>query len=110
MNSFNHYAYGAIGAWMVRTVAGLELDPEEPGYQHIIFRPRPGGSITWAQAELETNHGKASIGWELNGGSLDLKLVVPAGARATLSPPPGFASPVSQFAPGTHQLTLTKAA
>jgi len=110
MNSFNHYAYGAIGAWMYRTVAGLELDPEDPGYHHILFRPRPGGSITWAEAELRTPHGKASIRWELKGGSLDLKMVVPAGATATLSPPPGFTSPVSQFAPGTHQLALTKIA
>ena len=42
MNSFNHYAYGAIGEWMYRVVAGLELDPREPGYKHVLAQPRPG--------------------------------------------------------------------
>ena len=109
MNSFNHYAYGAIGAWMYRTVAGLELDPEEPGYQHIIFRPRPGGSITWAEAELKTPQGKVSIHWEFKGEALDLKLVVPDNARATLSPPPGFVATATEFTAGTHQVVLIRA-
>jgi alpha-L-rhamnosidase len=61
MNSYNHYAYGAVGAWMVRSVAGLDLDPEEPGYRHIILRPRPGGTLAWAQASLITPLGMASI-------------------------------------------------
>ena len=61
MNSFNHYAYGAVGAWMYRTVAGLELDPAQPGYQHVIFRPRPGGSLTWAKARLTTPQGETAI-------------------------------------------------
>ena len=110
MNSFNHYAYGAIGAWMYRTVAGLELDPEEPGYRHIFFRPRPGGSITWAEAGLETRHGKTSIKWELQGDSLELMTVVPAGCKATLLPPPGFAAPQTEFPPGTYQVTLSRGA
>jgi len=63
MNSFNHYAYGAVGAWMVRTVAGLELDPEAPGYRHVIFRPRPGGTIRSARAGLDVAGG----GWRSPG-------------------------------------------
>ncbi len=45
MNSFNHYAYGAIGEWMYRVVAGLELDPREPGYRHVLAQPQPGGRL-----------------------------------------------------------------
>ena len=41
MNSFNHYAYGSIGAWLYSVVAGIELDPARPGYKHIILRPNP---------------------------------------------------------------------
>ncbi len=33
MNSFNHYAYGAIGAWMYTTVAGIDIDATKPGYK-----------------------------------------------------------------------------
>jgi alpha-L-rhamnosidase len=107
MNSYNHYAYGAVGAWMVRSVAGLELDAAEPGYRHIIFRPRPGGSITWAQADLETLHGRTRIHWALGKVGLKLDLLVPKGARATLQPPSGF-GPALKLGPGRHRMTLKK--
>ena len=48
MNSFNHYAYGSIGAWLYNTVAGIEIDPAQPGYKHIVLRPQPGGGLTHA--------------------------------------------------------------
>lgn len=108
MNSFNHYAYGAVGAWMYRTVAGLELDPEEPGYDHIFFRPRPGGSITWAEAKLKTKNGLAAIHWKLKGGKLELKLTVPKGSRATFLPPEGYTSTTKKLGPGTHTVTATR--
>jgi alpha-L-rhamnosidase len=108
MNSFNHYAYGAVGAWMYRTVAGLELDPLEPGYSHLIFRPRPGGAITWAEAKLETAYGAAGIRWDLNGDELQLQLTVPAGARATFQPPSGYAAGETTFSEGTHHFVLRR--
>jgi len=108
MNSYNHYAYGAVGAWMVATVAGLDLDPEAPGYRHIIFRPRPGGSLTWAEAELETPHGKTAIRWEKTKAGLKLDLTVPSGTRATLRPPEGYGK-IQALRPGWHRLTLKHA-
>jgi alpha-L-rhamnosidase len=108
MNSYNHYAYGAVGAWMVRSVAGLDLDPAEPGYRHLRFRPRPGGSITWAEAKLETAHGAAAIRWELNGAELKLELTVPEGCRASLEAPEGYAASEKKFGPGRHALLLAK--
>lgn len=90
MNSFNHYAYGAVGAWMVRSMAGLDLDSCEPGYKHIIFRPQPGGSITWAEAALATPLGQTAIRWDLSADELRLRVEVPKEARATLVPPSGY--------------------
>ena len=40
MNSFNHYAYGAVGDWLYRVAAGIDTDPDMPGYKHILIRPR----------------------------------------------------------------------
>lgn len=108
MNSFNHYAYGAVGAWMVRSAAGLELDPSEPGYRHIVFRPRPGGSLTWAEAELETPFGKAGIRWDLQNSALAMKITVPAGTRATFSAPEGYGDAEKSFDSGTHQFSLAR--
>ena len=109
MNSFNHYAYGAVGAWMYRTVAGIDLDPAEPGYRHIIFRPRPGGSITWAEASLKTASGLVSIRWEIKGAQLHLDLTVPEGSRATLSLPDGYSTQgPAELGAGRHSILAHK--
>lgn len=108
MNSFNHYAYGAVGAWMYRTVAGLDTDPSAPGYARIVFRPRPGGSLTHAEARLKTPRGETGIRWSLEDNLLSLELTVPEGAEATLSPPPEYSAAITKFGPGLHLLRLTK--
>jgi len=109
MNSFNHYAYGAVGAWMYRTVAGLELDPADPGYHHVIFRPRPGGTITWAEASLKTKRGLASIHWELKAGELCIDVTVPEGSRGTLSLPDGYKAQFpDSLPPGAHSIIARK--
>ena len=83
MNSFNHYAYGAIGDWMVRVVAGLDLDAAMPGYKHIVIHPEPGGGLSSARAELMTQYGIAVSAWKLEGGQLKLDVRVPPNTRAT---------------------------
>lgn len=105
MNSYNHYAYGAVGAWMYRSVAGIELDSSQPGYEHILFRPRPGGSLTWAEASLDTPHGTTAIHWEKTETGLQIELTVPQGTRATLQPPAGYGAE-QKLEPGRHSLTL----
>jgi alpha-L-rhamnosidase len=87
MNSFNHYAYGAIGQWMVERIAGLAPDPAYPGYKHFFIRPQPGGPLEWARAELETPYGKASSGWKKENGILTLEITVPPNASATVEFP-----------------------
>jgi alpha-L-rhamnosidase len=84
MNSFNHYAYGAVGDWMYRVVAGLDGDPAEPGYRHIIVKPQPGGGLTYATASLVTPYGEAASGWKLDGDRLTVTARVPANTRATV--------------------------
>jgi len=49
MNSFNHWAFGAVGEWIYRTVLGINPDEAQPGYKHFEIRPRPGGDVTWAK-------------------------------------------------------------
>lgn len=84
MNSFNHYAYGAVGNWMYRVVAGLNGDPAQPGYKHIIVRPQPGGGLTYATASLATPYGVAASGWRVDRGRLRVTVRVPANTRATV--------------------------
>ncbi|MBL8028590.1 MAG: family 78 glycoside hydrolase catalytic domain [Fibrobacteres bacterium] len=84
MNSFNHYAYGAIGEWMYATVAGLDLDPEIPGYKHLLLHPTPGEGLTHAFAELKTRHGTAFSGWKITGNKITYKFTIPANTYATI--------------------------
>ena len=87
MLSFNHYAYGAVGAWLYRTVAGLAPDPEEPGYRHVLVAPRPGGGLSWAGASLRTAYGDTSTRWHREGDEFTLELSLPSNTWATVSLP-----------------------
>jgi len=84
MNSFNHYAYGAIGDWLYINVAGIDLDPEAPGYKHIILRPHPGGGLTSASASLDSIHGKIVSDWKITKGVLAWNVTIPANTTATV--------------------------
>ena len=87
MNSFNHYAYGAIGDWMYRVVAGLDTYEDEPGYKHIRIKPHIGGRLTNASASLQTYYGKASSGWKLEGDKTIMEIEIPANTRAIVYVP-----------------------
>jgi alpha-L-rhamnosidase len=85
MNSFNHYAFGAVGRWLFGTVAGIETDG--PGYEKIIIRPRPGGSLTYAKASYDSTHGKIVSDWKIDGSTLTLNVTIPANTTATVYVP-----------------------
>jgi alpha-L-rhamnosidase len=87
MNSFNHYAYGAIGDWMYRVMAGLDTDEAAPGYRHIVIQPRPGGGFTEVKASHETPYGKVASAWTTKDGAFELRVEVPANTRATVRLP-----------------------
>ncbi|HJS29090.1 MAG TPA: glycoside hydrolase family 78 protein [Anaerolineales bacterium] len=87
MNSFNHYAYGAIGAWLYAVVGGIDSDPERPGYKHIVMHPRPGGGLTRAKAELRSIYGLIRSAWRLEGGVFEWEIKVPANSLATVYVP-----------------------
>ena len=77
MTSFNHYAYGAVGDWLCRRIAGLEA--LEPGWKRFRSKPIPGGGLTRAEAHTQTPFGKASSRWEIKDGIFTLTIEVPRG-------------------------------
>jgi alpha-L-rhamnosidase len=94
MTSFNHYALGAVADFLHRQVAGIA--PAAPGYERILFRPRPGGGLTSAGATLDTPFGEASIDWTLDGDALTVTTRVPVGATAVLD--------LEELGRGIHEL------
>ncbi|CBG75426.1 putative exported rhamnosidase A [Streptomyces scabiei 87.22] len=87
MTSFNHYALGAVAQWLHTTVAGLEAGA--PGYREVVFRPRPGGGISWASAAHESPYGRVAIRWELGRTELTVETTVPTGTTGRIEWPDG---------------------
>ena len=104
MNSFNHYAYGAIGAWMYGVVAGIRIDETNPGYKHILIAPRPGGGLTFAKAAVESQYGRVASEWQIKDGNLKLQVTIPPNTTATVTMPTGK---VEQVGSGTWKFEDT---
>ncbi|HEX6847433.1 MAG TPA: family 78 glycoside hydrolase catalytic domain [Chitinophagaceae bacterium] len=96
MNSFNHYAYGAIGDWMYRVVAGLDTYDDAPGYKHIKIQPHVGGGLTNAEAILQTYYGRVISAWKVEGDKFVAVIEIPANTTATVFLPVSNANLITE--------------
>ncbi|WP_276359814.1 alpha-L-rhamnosidase [Daejeonella sp. H1SJ63] len=96
MNSFNHYAYGAIGDWMYRKMVGIDTFEDGVGYKHIRIQPHIGGGFSNASASLETYYGKVSNEWKLENGKLKMDVSIPVNTFATIYIPAKTASDITE--------------
>ncbi|MFF7795412.1 family 78 glycoside hydrolase catalytic domain [Streptomyces sp. NPDC007991] len=100
MNSFNHYAYGAIMEWMYTHMAGIAPDPDSPGFRHFLLRPHldPTGRITRVSGSYESPYGEITSAWEVveAGRTLVYDAVVPPNSEATLRLPATSADTVRE--------------
>ncbi|MBL4677266.1 MAG: family 78 glycoside hydrolase catalytic domain [Mucilaginibacter sp.] len=85
MNSFNHYAYGAIGDWMYQHIAGIQAG--SPGYKQVIIRPEPGGKLTWCKASFVSQQGKIVVNWKIDNGHFIIDAIIPKGSTAIVYVP-----------------------
>lgn len=111
--SLIHIMLGDVSAWFYRALAGINPDPEQPGFRHIIIRPQLVGDLTEASAEYRSVRGLIRSAWKRHGGQVRFEITVPANATATLVLPcanpaavtEGGARPESRpgITPGTPQ-------
>lgn len=87
MNSFNHYAYGAIGEWLYNYVAGIQIDPDEPGYKHFFLAPHPGGGLNYAKAVYKSMYGEIKSDWKIEENQMVYDVTIPANTSATVTLP-----------------------
>jgi alpha-L-rhamnosidase len=80
--SLNHYSKGAVVSFLHLYVAGIRLLDDAPAYRHFRIEPRPGGGITWAQAEHDSPYGRIESAWRIDGRMLELDVAVPPGTTA----------------------------
>lgn len=84
MNSFNHYAYGAVADWMYGVMAGIRPCEDKPGYEHIILNPIPDKRISYVKASLDTKYGTITSSWKKENGKVVYEFEVPHGCTADI--------------------------
>lgn len=77
MNSFNHYAYGAVGDWMYEKMCGIRQKEGTAGFTDIVFAPLTSNRFTFAEASIETANGKVASRWERSGKKTEYTFTVP---------------------------------
>jgi alpha-L-rhamnosidase len=105
MNSFNHYAYGAIGDWMYRTIAGVDNTDGGEGYKKIKIQPHTGGNLSYANADLETGYGKISVRWKIADDKFFLDAEIPANTTAEIFIPALSADAITENGKALSALT-----
>lgn len=94
MNSFNHYAYGAIGDWMYRNIGAISNG--SPGYKHSIIAPKPGGGLSFASGSYESVYGTIATDWKLDGKDFTLDVTIPENTTSTVVLPAGSAWAITE--------------
>lgn len=82
--SLNHMFLGDINAWMYNALAGINYDPQQPGFSHIIIQPCFPKGLDWVKSEYKSVKGMIRSEWKRNGNKIDLKLTIPTGTTATV--------------------------
>lgn len=85
MNSFNHYAYGAIAEWIFSYNLGIQRDEDKPGYKHVILQPRIGGKMRYAKGKFETPYGEIASSWYKTADGYIYRVHIPANTTASLT-------------------------
>ncbi len=85
MNSYNHYAYGAVADWMYEVAAGINIVEEKPAFSEILFKPTPTDKIAQFGAKIETKFGLASSRWWHEGEQIRYEIVTPVPAKAIIA-------------------------
>jgi alpha-L-rhamnosidase len=84
MNSYNHYAYGAVCQWLFEGVAGFRPDEEAPGFRRIVFEPTILPALGFVRASHDSAAGRIEAGWTVTDGTVDYTVQVPDGAEGLL--------------------------
>ena len=108
MNSFNHYAYGCVCQWIWESLAGIESDPANPGFRHIIMKPVPDKALGFLKAEYKSAAGLIKSSWSFEGDLWNWEFTVPEGCTATVTLPGGSES--RDYGAGTWRASVNTAA
>ena len=104
MNSFNHYSLGSVAEWLYEYVAGIRLDPERPGYEHVLIAPTPG-ELEHAEATFESVRGHDPQRVAAGRRPFQLDVDIPANVTATVVLPGGESHEIGS---GTYEFRCSR--
>lgn len=87
MNSFNHYAYGAIEEWIMSHNLGIQRDENRPGYKHILMQPKIDDTFSFVKGGFRSVYGDIASAWEIKPSGTEIEFTIPANTTATLTLP-----------------------
>ena len=87
MNSYNHYAFGAVGEWMYAAISGIERAHDDVGFQRLVIRPVPGGHAKQSRGEYRGMRGAVRSSWWIHEGRITLHATVPPNCSAEIHVP-----------------------
>jgi alpha-L-rhamnosidase len=87
---------GNLDAWFYQTLAGINYDPAQPGFKHIIIKPQPLGDLTWVKAHHDSPHGRIVSEWQREGDRLTMDVTIPVNTTATVYVPAKAAEGVTE--------------
>jgi alpha-L-rhamnosidase len=101
MNSFNHYAYGAVCDWVFSNLGGLNIDPEKPAYKCVVLKPiiPAAKELSWAETKYESVYGTIKLRWEKKDGKIHVDVSIPPNSTAMLAIP---GTEKKEFGSGEH--------
>ncbi|MGM9680450.1 MAG: family 78 glycoside hydrolase catalytic domain [Eubacteriales bacterium] len=105
MNSFNHYAYGAVAGWMFHTMAGINYDTNDPGFKHIILAPYPDSRIGTVKASYDSAYGLITVDSQYDGSVWNYSASIPANTSAEVRIPVSSFSSITVNGKNVDELT-----
>lgn len=87
MNSFNHYAYGAIEEWIMSHNLGIQRDENRPGYKHILMQPKIDDTFSFVKGGFRSVYGDIASAWEIKPSGTEIEFTIPANTTATFTLP-----------------------
>ena len=85
MNSFNHYAYGAVADWVYEAAAGIQTVEDAPGFARVKIAPQPDSRLDWLEASIETRKGTVRSLWKQEEGRIRYEITTPSPAEIVIA-------------------------
>jgi alpha-L-rhamnosidase len=82
-----HACFTSADNWLYQGLAGIQADPEAPGFKNVIIKPAIVGDLTWVKAHHDSPYGRIVSSWQREDDRLTMEVTIPANASATVYVP-----------------------